>query len=306
MLGTQFVLFNLAILIGFALSFDVFNVASLSFDIASMKYGSMVAAIMIVLGLVFDKLPSRFARETYRDTKNYVINLVGRDTDVFTGLLLAVLLSLGAGFAEEVFFRGMLFQSILRATNDSDIAALIISSAVFGLAHYPVFGQKPLLESFLGGTFGFLYISSGYNLAVPIVAHSLYDAATIFFTWLAARKEIRDGVKKIRTQGKFPEWRTELGRELVSAFPETWYLLKDVFEKADVNSDGFISEDEFPLALRMLGYSDKRPFGRDLKGASRTFEKFDANRDGKISFEEFVNCIREYELFSKFESGNTY
>lgn len=191
--ATQCLLLNGAVLIGILLSFDALNVAALNFDTSSMRVGATIAALLVVVGLLFDRLPSRFARETYLDTETYVINLLGRDTDVATGFLLSTIISLGAGFTEEVFFRGALFQAVLHSTNGSDFIALIVSSFIFGLAHYPVYGQNALLETFLGGIFCIAYICSDYNLAVPIVAHSIYDNATIFLTWLSARKEIREG-----------------------------------------------------------------------------------------------------------------
>lgn len=51
-----------------------------------------------------------------------------------------------------------------------------------------VVGANALVESVLGGMFAFSYIYSGYNIAVPIAIHGLYDFGTIFITWLLASR----------------------------------------------------------------------------------------------------------------------
>jgi|GEM_PF-2983802 len=104
---------------------------------------------------------------------------------IATGLMLVT-----AGFTEEYFFRGLL-QSSLTASLQSRFWAVTISSVAFGLYHLP---YAYLLESWpshgnlasaisegvipsivLGAVFGMLY-SRFRNLAVPILAHSIFNA----------------------------------------------------------------------------------------------------------------------------------
>jgi len=76
-----------------------------------------------------------------------------------------------AGVAEELLFRGLLQAGLGRVL--SDMAALAITSAIFGLAHFltPTYA---LLAFVAGGYLGAWFLLQG-NLLTPIVAHALYD-----------------------------------------------------------------------------------------------------------------------------------
>ena len=65
----------------------------------------------------------------------------------------------------------------------------MFSSAIFGLAHFPLWGSNAIVEAVLGGVLGFAYWYSEYNLAVPIAIHTIYDFAVTYFTWNSARSD---------------------------------------------------------------------------------------------------------------------
>jgi membrane protease YdiL (CAAX protease family) len=54
-----------------------------------------------------------------------------------------------AALAEEIFFRGLVF-NLVSAYSDP-ITGALVSSAIFGLAHHPVLGASAVLEATLGG-----------------------------------------------------------------------------------------------------------------------------------------------------------
>ena len=83
---------------------------------------------------------------------------------------LALLATL-AGVAEEVLFRGVVQVGLARALSEG--WALVVASAIFGLAHFasPTYA---LLAGLVGLYLGALFLGQG-NLLVPILAHSLYD-----------------------------------------------------------------------------------------------------------------------------------
>jgi membrane protease YdiL (CAAX protease family) len=137
-----------------------------------------------------DALPVPYFQDVYRDTKYFVLRLLGRNSNAAAVLLATLVVSCGAAVAEEVFFRGFCFNAF--AGYFDPWVALISSSALFGLAHFPVFGANAALESILGGVMGFAYMQSGYNLAVPIMIHCLYDFITIFRTWTVASKDLKE------------------------------------------------------------------------------------------------------------------
>jgi membrane protease YdiL (CAAX protease family) len=92
-------------------------------------------------------------------------------------------------FSEEILFRGFTI-NVIQAYSSATTAA-IASSIIFGMAHYPfTFGATALFEGILGGFFAFAYYFSGFNLAVPILLHLLYDFSTLFGTWLYASRDL--------------------------------------------------------------------------------------------------------------------
>lgn len=149
----------------------------------AVKFSSFLDA-----GLVADRTPLDLLQNIRKETQYFTLMLLGRLTDLPKATLYAAILSIAAGFCEEVTFRGFLFNAVESISN-SDVA-LVSSSLLFGLAHSPVWGADAILESILGGVFGLEYVMSGHNLAVPIITHALYDFLTILVTWNGARNDL--------------------------------------------------------------------------------------------------------------------
>ena len=99
-------------------------------------------------------------------------------------------MSAAAGLTEELAFRGFLLSFLLHGPGGGTAAtavgglplplALFASSALFGFLHFPLFGANTVVEFVLACGFGYAYIASDYNLAVPILVHTVYDLATLF------------------------------------------------------------------------------------------------------------------------------
>jgi uncharacterized protein len=89
---------------------------------------------------------------------------------------LALLATL-AGLAEEVLFRGVVQVGLTRVLPEG--GAVIVASAVFGLAHFltPTYAA---LAALAGLYLGALFLLQG-NLMVPIVAHALYDFVALLY-----------------------------------------------------------------------------------------------------------------------------
>jgi uncharacterized protein len=83
-----------------------------------------------------------------------------------------------AAFGEELVWRGYVLNRIaevLGSIGGRFTIALIVSSAAFGLAHYDQ-GITGVTENIIDGAIlGFLYLASGRNLWVPILAHGITD-----------------------------------------------------------------------------------------------------------------------------------
>jgi membrane protease YdiL (CAAX protease family) len=98
--------------------------------------------------------------------------------------LLVVFLCVLTPLAEEVFFRGMLFRSLHRATRL--VIALLIGSLVFGLLHYdfkPAPGRVLVVQIGMLSLFGLALCALAHRtgrLAAGIVAHAAFNAVTVF------------------------------------------------------------------------------------------------------------------------------
>jgi membrane protease YdiL (CAAX protease family) len=86
------------------------------------------------------------------------------------------LVSLLAGFGEEILFRG-----VLQAK-----AGLVISACIFGLCHFVTFSFFAI-ATVIGGYFGAVYLWTGQNILAPVIIHALYD----FVVLLLMRKALR-------------------------------------------------------------------------------------------------------------------
>ncbi len=110
------------------------------------------------------------------------------------------LISLAAGFGEEMLFRGVI-QPVL-----SDWSApwmgLTATSILFGLAHI-ITPSYAFLATVIGAYLGWLAVASE-NLLVPIAVHALYDFAAL----IVLVKPHRDGSLD-QPQGKLPSPRAD-------------------------------------------------------------------------------------------------
>jgi len=105
-------------------------------------------------------------------------------------LLLLALLVLAwglAGFGEEMVYRGYLMNRVAdlgARTRPAWIASLIFVSALFALAH-TYQGLTGVLEVVVAALLlGLLYLATGRNLAVPIIAHGFGDTVDFLLIFL--------------------------------------------------------------------------------------------------------------------------
>jgi uncharacterized protein len=92
-----------------------------------------------------------------------------------------------AAFGEEFVYRGYLLNRIARVFGETPGAwkgALIVTSILFGLGHgYQ--GASGMIAAGLGGfVFGLLYLATGRNLWVAVVAHGTMDTVGFLLLFL--------------------------------------------------------------------------------------------------------------------------
>jgi hypothetical protein len=100
------------------------------------------------------------------------------------------LLSIAAGFGEELLFRGLIQQGLAERIGGvpGTVIAVTVATVLFGLAHY-VTHTYALLAGLVGLFFSGLILYFE-NLLVPIVAHAAYDfAALVFLLWRDRRMQ---------------------------------------------------------------------------------------------------------------------
>lgn len=145
--------------------------------IAGVVLGAVVAAYFVIgLQPLLQSLRGARWRQAYAAA-------VRRHGAAFPGLLpnnalectAFVLLSLTAGFCEEVLFRGFLICFLhVSAPNVPLAGALVVSSAVFGLNH-AYQGVRGVLSTAVAGlAFGLVFLMSG-DLIPGIVLHAVVD-----------------------------------------------------------------------------------------------------------------------------------
>jgi uncharacterized protein len=199
LLAGQGLVLNVGIFADFLAGMNPIQSFTYSFDKESMSYASVYAMLIILFGQVLDNAPLKVCRDIAMDTRVFVLRIIGRSTPAPIAALAALLMAAAAGFSEEILFRGVIFAVVDKFAGM--IPAYAISSLLFGLGHSPVFGANVVLEMLFGAYFAYTYVSSGYNIAVPIAVHTLYDFATIFVTWWLASRDIRKQIKEIRDIG---------------------------------------------------------------------------------------------------------
>ena len=109
-----------------------------------------------------------------------------RGNITFLLVMLALSWSLAA-FGEELVFRGYLLNRIAELANRSRAGwalGLVATSVLFGIPHLYQGVSGAIIAGLLGLAVGALYLASGRNLWVPIIAHGVLDTtgfALIFF-----------------------------------------------------------------------------------------------------------------------------
>ena len=128
------------------------------------------------------------ALKEYQSTKdNFMNNTLGNTLDyyMFNIFLIAIL----PAFCEELFFRGVLQNLLIKLFNNIHIG--IVSSALFfALIHIDFYNFLPIF--FIGLIFGYLYIFTG-NIVINILLHFLYNFSSLSIYYLDKNEILSSG-----------------------------------------------------------------------------------------------------------------
>lgn len=259
-------------------------------------------------------LPLLALSNTIENSESPLVSTLNLSTDVqmlrifgpkprpLVALAISTLLAALTGLVEEVTFRGEILPTLSTwSTTPGNLPfptdpssgvyyGILLSTLIFAALHVNPQGlfraPKDALVLFglqmcTGATFAGLYVGTG-NLAVPIVAHGIYDLYTFYKTHLVVTNQMEYAAKFVEGTGepngaeKF--WTDERGADFVREARQTFYLM-------DTNKDGVVSREELRIAM----YS----YGIELsKGESEgVLEVADVDRSGGIDFEEFLGFM---------------
>jgi membrane protease YdiL (CAAX protease family) len=113
-------------------------------------------------------------------------------------ILVLVTVWLLVAFVEEIIFRGYMMGDIaeLLGTSKAALAVnVIVSSILFGLAHWYQGKSGVLSTGIVGAVLGILFIASGFNLWLPILTHGFIDTVGLFMIYVNADKSLKARVK---------------------------------------------------------------------------------------------------------------
>ena len=149
-----------------------------------------------VLDLVEDSVPA--LQMVTKATQRSVLSLLGAQFLPLTGLVVAIALGIAAGVGEEWLFRGFLQTQLTQflagsgssldnlAVGNVAWIAVLSSSVLFGALHAvtPLYAFLATLASLY---FGFLYLWTDQNLAIPMICHAVYDIGALYYAhWTVA------------------------------------------------------------------------------------------------------------------------
>ncbi len=146
-----------------------------------------ILAVLPLLGLLVacQRVPWRPLQEVRRVLDDLIVPMFRNCT---WGELAAI--SFLAGVGEELLFRGVLQVALVQWTGEflphspaaarvGDWMAIVAVAVLFGLMH-AVNASYAVLATLMGLYLGWLWMATG-NLAVPIVAHAVYDFLALVY-----------------------------------------------------------------------------------------------------------------------------
>ena len=103
------------------------------------------------------------------------------------------LMIIGGGFGEETVYRGFLFERLGKLFGSSAgarVATVLLSSALFSLAHFPVQGLAGSEQALMTGlAFGTLMAMQG-RIWLPMFAHAAYDLTALAIIYLGLEERV--------------------------------------------------------------------------------------------------------------------
>jgi uncharacterized protein len=153
--------------------------SALAANAIAVLQGLVAALPLILLLVVFDRWTPWLLRPLKESVDREVVPLL-----MYSTLGDFLLISIAAGFGEELFFRGLLQMGLQQELEHLDIEhapwiAIALASLLFGVCHW-INREYALAAGIVGVYLGALFYFSG-NLLAPITTHAVYDFIAMWY-----------------------------------------------------------------------------------------------------------------------------
>ncbi len=152
-------------------------------EIGYVRPRSWAGAVVIgiVVGVVFKFLMKAIVMPLLGAPPiNQAYHFLAGNTAALPWMLYAVIV--GAGFGEETVFRGWMFERFGKLFGQgarAKTSIVVITSVLFGLAHYAIQGIPGVEQAMITGlTFGTIFAVTG-RIFMPMVAHAAFDLTAL-------------------------------------------------------------------------------------------------------------------------------
>ena len=263
------------------------------FGLAALLLGVVGFVPLVVLSRSIETSESRAFADLNLSTNLLMLRYFGDKPQPFVAFVVSAAIAGLTGLVEETNFRGALIPQLVQKTGGNLPLAVALSTLIFAVLHVSplgfVNGKEAAQDAAVlvcyqiltGSIFAALYVFTG-NLAVPIVAHALFDFYVFLFTHLNVTTQMEyaanEAAMPIAPRGVEAKWKAERGEEFITGCKETFYL-------ADTNRDGVLSREELRIALYSYGIRLSKDESEIVTSAA------DTDKSGAIDFPEFLNYV---------------
>jgi hypothetical protein len=156
------------------------------------------AAIGIVFGVAFKLVMKAIVMPLFGAPPiNEAYHYVTGNAAVLPGLFLTMIV--GAAFGEETMYRGYLFERLTKLLGSgaaAKAAIVLLTSALFGLAHYHDLGVTGVEQALITGlTFGTIFAITG-RIWMIMIAHAAFDIAALVLIYLDIETDVAQFIFK--------------------------------------------------------------------------------------------------------------
>ena len=145
-------------------------------QVAAIGWGLVATGPLLVALVVMERFPVGPLGRLREMTTRVILQMFGGAT-----VAQLAVVSIAAGFGEELLFRGLVQAGLSRlfAGTTGLVVGLVAASVLFGVCHW-LNTTYAILAMLAGAYFGLLLLLTG-NILTPIVAHAAYDFLALIY-----------------------------------------------------------------------------------------------------------------------------